>query len=191
MRFKNKELQFAYEKSVWYCKKYGNKSNGHTINHTHRVMLNALWLQRKLKLQCNTKLLIISTLLHDISRSYGYCGDIHGFMSYKLVEDFLMNQLQLSNEELEIVKQAITKHCIDDKTVHQSIEEKVMYDADKLDGFGLRGMYRIFVYHYIERRNGVRFVLNKMNHGMNKRRNNLHFNISKKKSKFLNIHWRK
>lgn len=175
--YKDQELKRVYFFSLNYCKKYGNKSNGHSYKHTQRVLKNAIKIIKKYKLRkkVNVKTIIVSCLLHDISRSYGFNGKDHGQVSYNIVKGFLKNTLNFNKQELALIEPCMSNHCINNKKTHKSLEEKILYDADKNDGFGLRGYWRIFVYFYLERDQGLRTVWRKITVDMPKRKKELHF----------------
>ncbi len=182
--FKNKELNIIYSKSLSYCKKFGSQCVGHDYRHTTRVLRNALYLIKKIKLQTqvNIKVIIVSALLHDISRSYGFCGEVHGEKSFEIIKSFLEKDLSLSKDELELTNKTMTNHCIENKNLRKTLEEKIIYDADKLDGFGLRGLWRLSIYTLVERKEGIKGIWMRVRYKMPERRKNLHFKVSKNKS---------
>lgn len=187
--FKNRELNLIYRKSLSYCKKFGSRCVGHDYRHTTRVLRNALFLIKKMKLwsQVNIKVIIVSALLHDISRSYGFCGDLHGQKSFEIVKQFLKKDLNLNQQDLNLTKKAMTNHCIENQQLRKTLEEKIIYDADKLDGFGLRGLWRLSIYTLVERKEGLKGIYNRIRYKMPERRRNLHFKVSKNRSNLFQI----
>ncbi|MBT3297346.1 hypothetical protein HN385_00320 [archaeon] len=185
--FKNNRLNIIYKKSLSYCKKFGSHCVGHDYRHTTRVLDNALFLIKRMKLQnqINFKVIIASSLLHDISRSYGFCGLVHGLKSFEIIKLFLKQELNFNLGELDLIKKVMTNHCIEDVNLRKTLEEKIIYDADKLDGFGVRGLWRLSIYTIFEREEGLRGIWNRIVYKMPERRKNLHFKVSKMKSHFL------
>ena len=181
-----KKHQKLYDKCCTFCKNT-TQSPSHNLNHHKRVLSNALWLVEKLRIDVDMPSLIAGALLHDISRGNGGHGSTQGLGSWALGRRFL--ETNLNNKSLELSRKIIVNHSIEKHGIRKSNEERIVYDADKLHGFGLRGYWRCFLYFYIEKKRGIRYTLHKMKHGMELRRQHLHFTISKTKSRKLT--WRK
>lgn len=179
------EKKRLYDNCAVYCQKHGN-SPAHTVKHTKRVCCNALWLVSSLRLEVDGDVdisaVIVASLLHDVSRSQGYSGPGHGKMSFLIAREFI-DGLGLSDESVKLIDKCMTNHSIDKSGYRSSVEEKIVYDSDKLDGFGLRGVRRIFSYYYLEKKKGFGKVFEKISKGMKLRRENLHFEISRVRSR--------
>jgi len=185
MKIPHKHIQL-YKDCCAYCAST-SQSPSHNLNHHKRVLSNALWLSKKLQLEVNIPAIIASALLHDISRGNGGHGSTQGLGSWALGRRFL--ESKLNGQTLELARKAIVNHSIEKHNVRKTNEERIVYDADKLDGFGLRGYWRCFLYFFLEKKRGLRYTMHKMKHGMELRRQHLHHEISKTKSRSLT--WRK
>ncbi|AHB41555.1 TPA: HD domain-containing protein [Patescibacteria group bacterium] len=84
----------------------------------------------------NTELCIITALLHDIGRSKTWkqetIEDNHGVDGAKKAKDFLFS-LELSNEEVDMICEAISQHCFPNIQTNQI--SKILRDSDKLNSF--------------------------------------------------------
>ena len=108
----------------------------HDELHTYRVLNNALKISRKIK-NVNYDVLITSCLLHDIARKEEFenkqiChAKFGGEKSYQFLiangyDDIFSNH----------VKQCIITHRFRSNNQPQTIEAKILFDADKLDVIG-------------------------------------------------------
>lgn len=129
------------------AKKYFQKASGcHDWTHVERVRTLALKIGKKEK--ADLKVLELAALLHDICRheemkSKGkVCHATRGAEEAQSI-------LQKFGVDAKIIKQVV--HCIishRQRNNHQpdSIEAKVLFDADKLDTIGAMGISRNFIF---------------------------------------------
>lgn len=88
----------------------------------------------------------LSALLHDIGRAEERrTGECHAQISSRLAED-LMRAEGLEDERIARVQRAILSHRFRKDCPPESLEEKILFDADKLDSIGAIGVARAFVY---------------------------------------------
>jgi len=113
--------------------------------HTYRVFNNALQILETEK-EANAEIVILSVLLHDIGRikraaetaeatpSHAQTGSrkSYGFLVEKGYSEDIANQ----------VSECIISHSRGDKNEPQTIEAKILFDADKLDMTGAVGTAR-------------------------------------------------
>ena len=120
----------------------------HGIDHSKRVILILQQLSRfELLSNAQKTILTYAGLYHNIGRMKGGIDVEHGFKSYKKIIKYgLLDDVNLSTEELEIMKFIIERHCISDEIGYKAIKEynienvemaRLLYDmfkdADGLD----------------------------------------------------------
>lgn len=134
-----KTMQFSREKMK-------NLSPSHGLDHVERV----LKLSEKIAAAEHADIFIvkISALLHDIAREEENKsgGKIcHAELGGKIAYDFLVSQ-ELDEQSANRVARCIKTHRFRNDLMPVSIEEKVLYDADKLDSIGAVGIGRAFLF---------------------------------------------
>jgi len=125
-----------------YSKQMAPKNLHHGFEHCLRVSKYALEIGKRE----NADLLIVdmSSYLHDIGRGREEKGEYHTITSSRLAASFLRKS-GLPEAEIEKVVHSIKSHSR--KKPHrnppQTLEAKVLYDADGLDMIGAVGILRI------------------------------------------------
>lgn len=123
---------------------YCDIATGHDWYHIDRVRNNALFIQSK---EGGDKLVIeLAALLHDISDYKFNGGDekLGGMVSFKAIID-CGGTAELAQQISEIVDSVSYKGAdVEDTT--NSIEAKIVQDADRLDALGAIGIARTFAY---------------------------------------------
>jgi uncharacterized protein len=118
------------------------QSPAHRFDHAKRVMIRAL---RLAEIYGGDKeLLAAAAILHDIEELYD-AKDGHAERSAERAEEFL-REAGFNQPEIERIKELIKSHSSEDDFDVQSIEAKILFDADKLDGIGAIGIARVFMY---------------------------------------------
>jgi uncharacterized protein len=118
-------------------------SGCHDWSHVERVRSLALHIGKEEN--ADLFLLEIAALLHDIGRKEEmkqkgkFC---HADKGAELAVGIL-RKYDLSADAIENIRQAIVSHSYRKSLSPQSIEAKVLYDADKLDSIGAIGIARI------------------------------------------------
>jgi HD superfamily phosphodiesterase len=113
------------------------KSPSHGWDHIQRTLDYALRISENEKPDLN--ILIPAILLHDIDRSE------KEHFSSKLPEEFL-KRAGFSKREREKIIRCIETHSTFSQKSPKTIEEKILFDADKLDSFGAVGIARFFIF---------------------------------------------
>ena len=129
------------------AKKYFKGASGcHDWSHVERVKNLALHIGKIEK--ANLKLLEIAVLLHDIGRrdemkaKGTFCHAIQsGKISRKILLKYGFNQ-----QAIDEIVHCIEAHRYRNNIVPNTIEAKVLYDADKLDSMGAIGIGRAFLF---------------------------------------------
>ena len=116
----------------------------HDFEHTMRVYKNAQKIGKKEN--ANMKLVLAAVLLHDIV-SYPKSDKKSEISSSKsaLEAQKILKKHGYSDWEIKIVSEAIRDHSFSRGVVPQSVEGKVLQDADRLDAIGVVGIARTFV----------------------------------------------
>lgn len=138
----NKETYCLLENFMLGCM----EDSAHDKEHIYRVLYNALEIA-KTENNVNYDILIAACLLHDVGRKEQFenpalCHAIVG--SEKAYRFLLAHGFEMSYAEQ--VKQCIKTHRYRKNNLPQSIEAKILFDADKLDVAGAIGIARTLLY---------------------------------------------
>lgn len=135
-----------YKKIKNYMLEFMNDS-AHDKEHIYRVLFIALDIAKYEK-EVDMDVLIISCLLHDIGRKEQFqnpklChAKIGGEKAYNYVKN-----LGFSEEKATHIKACILTHRFRSNNPPNSIEAKILFDADKLDATGTLGIARTLLYN--------------------------------------------
>lgn len=129
--------------SASYCLAEGGS---HGPDHSERVLNLALTIGQKMK----ARLAIIApaALLHDIGRkeeSLSRGRICHAQRGAELA-DKLLRELGYGEDELEAICHCIRSHRFRNAHQPESLEAKILFDADKLDSIGAIGIGRAFLF---------------------------------------------
>ena len=144
-----------------YVHKHSDTDDIHGFNHTERVYKLCLNLGRKLNADLNS--LKIAALLHDFGRNLkNYDGqkENHAEISAEIAKDLLAAEpYNLSNTKIRKITQCILTHSFSNKLAAETLEAKILSDADKLDALGAIGLYRTIGFT-IKNGGGIEQVIN-------------------------------
>ena len=118
----------------------------HGPDHTERVHKTALHIGRLMGAQLDV--LSAAALLHDIGRRYETMeqGKIcHAEKGAELARDIL-KKLNFVPKLIDEIAHCIEAHRYRGNKVPQTLEAKILYDADKLDSIGAVGIGRAFLF---------------------------------------------
>lgn len=120
--------------------------SAHDAEHVYRVLYNALEIA-KAEPEVNYDILIAACLLHDIGRTDQVADPslCHAQVGSQKAYDFLL-QLGMGEEFALQVKHCIGTHRFRKNLQPQTIEAKILFDADKLDVTGAIGIARTLLY---------------------------------------------
>ena len=115
----------------------------HDFDHVMRVYNNAQKIIKKEKV--NPKLVLSAVLLHDIV-SYPKSSKRSKFSSIDSAKKskIILKKYGFSKEEIIIISRAIAEHSFAQNKVPQTLEGKILQDADRLDALGAIGIARVF-----------------------------------------------
>jgi len=127
-------------------KHFLNAKGSHDWEHTERVYNLCMYIGKKES--ADLEILKYAAILHDIGRDYedqskgNFCHAERGAkLAKKLLEKYNMDQ-----EKIKKIVQCIESHRFRGNKIPQSIEAKVLFDADKLDSIGAVGIGRAFLF---------------------------------------------
>lgn len=117
------------------------RCEGHDYSHVLQVTKNAIEISQRISEEVDPFVLICGALFHDLGRVDQTSGVLHGLRGAALVEQFLKATWVDKNTGKRIVR-IVARHSPTSHIPPQSIEEKIVYDADTLDRFGWIGLLR-------------------------------------------------
>ncbi len=136
------------KKSVDFAKnRMRNFQPSHGWDHVERVIKLAEIISETEK-KSDPFIVLTASILHDIAREdeNGERGSIcHAMLGSKIANDFLTEE-GLDKQKADHISQCIKTHRFRDDTPPESIEAKILYDADKLDSIGAVGIGRAFLF---------------------------------------------
>ena len=125
-------------------KKTMKNDPAHDFKHIMRVYKNAEKISKKEK-EANKKLVLTAVLLHDIvsyqkSDKHSKMSSIESAKKSKQI----LKKYGFSKDEMIIVSDAIRDHSFSRNKVPETLEGKILQDADRLDALGAIGIARVF-----------------------------------------------
>ena len=114
----------------------------HDYSHVLQVTEFAIEIANNIEDEVDPVVVICGALLHDIGRTIS--DEMHGLVGGSIAEE-LLESLPLSDEQAKRITKVIVRHTATSHVVPQSVEEKIVYDADGLDRLGTMGLLRGFV----------------------------------------------
>lgn len=138
----NKSTYSLLEKYMISCM----EDSAHDKEHIYRVLYNALRIANKEK-NVDYDVLISACLLHDIGRREQFEKPelCHAIIGSEKAYSFLIDN-GFECQFAEKVKQCIKTHRYRKNNSPQSLEAKILFDADKLDATGTTGIARTLIY---------------------------------------------
>ena len=116
-------------------KKYQNLNGCHGYEHTERVVKICLVLGEKLG--ANMDVLIPAAILHDIKRP-----ELNHAVAGAIEAEKILRELSYNEDIINQIGKAIRVHSFSEAAEAETIEAKILSDADKLDAMGATGIYR-------------------------------------------------
>lgn len=117
--------------------------SAHDFEHIMRVYKNAQWIGKKEN--ANMKLVLAAVLLHDII-SFPKSDKKSKTSSKKssIAAQRILQNLGYAKHEIKIISDAICDHSFSKGTIPNTVEGKILQDADRLDALGAIGIARTF-----------------------------------------------
>ncbi|MHA1491743.1 MAG: HD domain-containing protein [Promethearchaeota archaeon] len=161
--------------------KNSEKDDIHGFSHVERVYNTCIQIGKKIN--ANLLVLKIAALLHDIGRineKNNVLERNHAENSAQMALDFLTsNNYDISKKELDNIIHSIKAHSYSNKVIPETLEAKILSDADKLDALGSIGLYRTIGYT-IKKGGGINQVIEHLEQKIMKLKNSLYLEISSK-----------
>lgn len=122
------------------------EDSAHDKEHIYRVLYNALHIA-KTERNVDYDILICACLLHDIGRKDQFENPnvCHAMVGSEKAYSFLVGN-GFESEYAEKVKHCIRTHRYRKNNLPDSLEAKILFDADKLDATGTMGIARTLIY---------------------------------------------
>lgn len=122
------------------------EDSAHDKEHIYRVLYNALRIA-KTERDVDYDVLICACLLHDIGRKEQLENPnvCHAVVGSEKAYSFLVSN-GFDMEYAENVKHCIRTHRYRKNNLPESLEAKILFDADKLDATGAMGIARTLIY---------------------------------------------
>lgn len=123
------------------------QDSAHDKDHVYRVLSNALLIARE-EPQADIDIVIAASLLHDIGRPEQMADKrlCHAQVGSEKAYVFLLAQ-GWAEARADHVRRCIASHRYRKSSPPDSLEAKILYDADKLDVTGAIGVARTLVYN--------------------------------------------
>lgn len=129
----------------------------HTLDHIKRVY--DLSMQIGEGMSISTRVVQAAALLHDVGRpKESELGVSHSILSGEMSKP-LLQELRYTETEIEQIIDAIRTHRFSEGIEPNSLEGKILSDADKLDAMGAVGIYRAIAQAESEGRGMIGFLL--------------------------------
>jgi len=119
---------------------YSGSDAAHDFDHVLRVLALAERIGRAEG--ARMEIVRAAVLLHDVARAEeDRTGECHAKVGAERARQILAGH---PTDKVEAVAQAIASHRFRDEVTPQTLEAKVLYDADKLDAMGAIGIARAY-----------------------------------------------
>jgi len=116
----------------------------HSYSHVDRVFRIATFLAQREK--ADVELVQIGAILHDIGRTV---GEPHNETGARLASEIL-GGTDFPHERSDRVSRIVLYHALPMRNKLETLEEKIVWDADKIDLLGASGVARVF--HWLGKR---------------------------------------
>ncbi|WP_456366348.1 HD domain-containing protein [Thermococcus sp.] len=133
------------EKTREFAKSFFEREGTHGFSHVERVFNLCLHIGKEEG--ADLEVLALAALLHDIARPLEESGKVedHALEGARVAARFLRG-LGYPEERVKAVAHAIESHRFSRGPEPETLEAKILSDADKLDAIGAIGIARVFMY---------------------------------------------
>jgi len=114
---------------------------GHDYSHVLAVAHYSTEIARRIPDPVDPFVMLCGALFHDIGRVGTQTGRLHGLRGATIAEEYL-RAIDIETETREKIVRIVVRHTETSMLPPETIEEKVVFDADDLDRLGLIGMLR-------------------------------------------------
>ncbi|MEA3344916.1 MAG: HD domain-containing protein [Chloroflexota bacterium] len=114
---------------------------GHDYSHILAVTDYAIQIARAIPEEVNPFVLICGALFHDIGWIGTVTGVMHGLRGATVTEEYFASA-GVSDDLRRRIKRVVVRHTASSHLPPETVEEKIVWDADGLEALGLIGMLR-------------------------------------------------
>lgn len=135
-------------KKIWDIVKKELSCSAHSIDHIERVY-NLCILIAKTEIGVDIDILLPSAILHDIGRvkeDSDLSGKVDHAVEGSIMAEEILAKNNYSKDKIDAIKHCILTHRFRSDNKPQSIEAKILFDADKIDVLGAVGICRCYMY---------------------------------------------
>ncbi|MFQ6094424.1 MAG: HD domain-containing protein [bacterium] len=118
-----------------------SQSERHDYSHVLQVVRYALQIAKAIPDEVNPFVLICGALFHDVGWIGTDTGVLHGLRGATIVDEYF-DSTWVSADIKKKIKRIVIRHTATSMMPPQTVEEKIVWDADGLDGMGLIGILR-------------------------------------------------
>jgi uncharacterized protein len=136
----DKELKII-NKIIEFVKVKHHRAEGHDYSHVLEVVRHTIEIGRTIKEECDPFIAICGALLHDIGKVDHPEGTFHGLDGGSRAEEFLESLVD-DSYVINLIEKVIVRHTPTSMIPPESVEEKVVYDADAIERLGFMGVIR-------------------------------------------------
>lgn len=116
-------------------------TEGHDYSHVLEVTRHAMAVASEVPEPVDPFILIAGGLLHDIGRVESQYQGLHGLIGAAIIEE-LLQALGVERDDRERIERVVARHTPTTMVAPESVEEKIVFDADALERMGLMGLIR-------------------------------------------------
>ena len=153
----------------------------HGFKHIERVYNTCIHIGKEM--HANLLVLKIAALLHDIGRTKEkekFNDMNHAEISAQIATDFLKTRnFNLSQDDFDNIIHSIKAHSFSLKLKPETLESKILSDADKLDAIGAIGLYRTIGFT-VKNADGIEQVIEHLENKIMKLKDLIYLDISRK-----------
>jgi putative nucleotidyltransferase with HDIG domain len=117
------------------------REEGHDYSHVLAVTDYAIEIAQAIPEEVDAFVVICGALFHDIGRVGTHTGTLHGLRGSTIAREYL-EAIGVSPDIRDKITRIVARHTPTTRQAPETIEEKVVYDADAVDRLGLMGMLR-------------------------------------------------
>ncbi|HID63782.1 MAG TPA: HD domain-containing protein [Anaerolineae bacterium] len=124
-----------------FIKEKHSQSERHDYSHVLQVVRYAIQIAKAIPDEVNPFVLICGALFHDVGWIGTDTGVLHGLRGATIVDEYF-DSTWVSADVKKRIKRIVIRHTATSMMAPQTVEEKIVWDADGLDGMGLIGILR-------------------------------------------------
>ena len=119
------------------------QSDAHRMDHSHRVARNARSILKSYP-EADAEILYLAVLLHDVDQPFN--DKANHVMRSAAVAERLLTEIEYPPPRVTRVLELIREHSTEHISIVRpsTVEARILFDADKLDGLGPFGILRVF-----------------------------------------------